>query len=277
MAMLKIPARTRPILTLVLMACLLLGPAVHTLAQTSPSGATITTIGYGKASAPAETALLQMLISREDYAPLRAPDPDATPGAAELESVGPVVSSLNDVQVPSEDIEVVVGSVINTYYAPAGRGIAMVEVRIDAPTHERITELIDAATVGAARRGLMVGMIGVGYGVSDCTALEIQAREAALANAWTQGEMQAELMGLALGDPIAATDLPSPSSLANSMYYGLYSPTNSACLPALPAVASGSPITTALYDPTTAVEVSAFAQVSVTFSASPAGSATPAA
>lgn len=272
----QILTRSRAAVVLVLLA-FALGLPGQSLAQTSPSTQTITVSGYGKASAPAETALIQIVVAREEYGPPRAPDPNATPGAMELEAVGPVVASLEDAQVPSEDIQVIIGSTISNYYGPGGRGVARVEVNVDSPTQERITELIDAATVGAARNGLVLSLIGVGFDVSDCAALERGAREAALADAWERGELQAELMGLSLGDPIGASDIPTNYTDAFSPYLGYYTPTQSACSPAVPIPAAGSPISTPPYDPATAAEVSVYAQVSVVFAASPNGGATPAA
>ena len=143
----------------------------------------ITVIGYGKSSAPAETAELQLLATQEEFGPPRAPDPDATPGAEERESVGTLVEGLQAAGVAEEEIEIVVGTVIGGFYGPGGPGIARVDVAIADPTPERIDELIDAATVGAAEENLVLNQIGVGYGVADCAPLEREARQTALADA----------------------------------------------------------------------------------------------
>jgi len=225
----------------------------------------ITVIGYGKSSAPAETAEIQLIASQEEYGPPRAPDPDATPGAEEREAVGPLVEGLVAAGVPEADIEIVVSAVIGGFYGPGGPGVARVDVAVDDPTPERIDELITAATIGAAEENLLVSQIGVGYGVADCAPLEREAREAAFDDARTRAELQAELMGVRLGDAVAASDVPVAFAEALSAYYGPYTPTQLACSPPAPVPTGGSPVSVPPFDPTDEAEVNVYAQVAVTF------------
>jgi uncharacterized protein YggE len=150
-----------------------------------------------------------------------------------------------------------------------------VDIAIDNPTPERIGELINAATVGAAEENLLVGPIGVGYGVADCAPLERAAREAALDDARTRAALQAELMGVQLGDPVAASDVPINFSESLSAYYGIYTPTQLACSPPAPVPTSGSPMSVPPFDPTDEAEVNVYAQVAVTFAIEAAAAATP--
>jgi uncharacterized protein YggE len=235
----------------------------------------ITVIGYGKSSAPAETAEIQLIASEEEFGPSRAPDPDATPGAREREAVGPLVAGLMAAGVPEEDIAIVVGTVIGEFYGPGGPGVARVDITVDNPTQERIEELINAATVGAAEENLFVSPVGVGYGVADCAPLERAAREAALDDARTRAALQAELMGVQLGEPVAASDVPINFSEALSAYYGIAIPTQLACSPPAPAPTSGSPVSVPPFDPTDEAEVNVYAQVAVTFAIEAAAGATP--
>lgn len=271
----QIPTRTRAAIAFVLLAFTSLGVPADSLAQTSSPGPGITVIGYGESTAPAETAEIQLIVAQEEYGPPRAPDPNATPGVQERQAVEPVVESLQAAGIAAESIEVVVGPAISTFYGPGGRGIARVDVRVDVPTQERIVELIDAATVGAARNSQVLGLVGVGFGVSDCATLEREAREAALADAWSRAEMQAELMGLALGQPISSSDIPPTQPGHFNTYYGLYAPTQTACAPAVHVPTGGSPVTLPTFDPTLVAEVNVYAQVSVTFAAEEVGAATP--
>ena len=235
----------------------------------------ITTIGYGKSSAPAETAELQMVVTQEEFGPPRAPDPEATPGAAERDAVGPMVEGLQAAGVAEEDISVVVGAVIGGFYGPGGPGVARVDVQIDAPTQEGIAALIDAGTVGAAEENLVVSLVGVGYGVSDCEPLEREAREMAFADAGTRAELQAELMGVELGQAVAATDLPVNYAGAFDAYYGPLAPTQVSCSPPSPVPTGGSPVSVPPFDPTDAAEVNVYAQVAVTYAIETAAAATP--
>ena len=225
----------------------------------------ITVIGYGKSSAPAETAELQLVTSQEEYGPPRAPDPDATPGAEEREAVGPVVDGLLAIGVAEEDVEIVVSSVIGGFYGPGGPGIARIDVAVDEPTPERVDELIDAATVGAAEENLVLNLIGVGYAVADCAPLEREARETALEDARTRAALQAELMGVELGEAVAASDVPINVGNAFGAYYGELAPTQVACAPPAPAPTGGSPVSVPPFDPTDEAEVNVYAQVAVTF------------
>jgi uncharacterized protein len=266
----------------VLLACALaltatVGPLAGARAQQAADapGRGITVIGYGKSSAPAETAEIQLIASQEEYLPPRAPDPDTTPGEQEREAVGPLVEELKAAGVPEEDIEIVVSAVIGGFYGPGGPGVARVDIAVDNPTQERIDELINVATVGAAEENLLVSQIGVGYGVADCAPLEREAREAAFDDARTRAELQAELMGVRLGDPVAASDVPLNFSEALSAYYGPYIPTQLACAPPAPAPTSGSPVSVPPFDPTDEAEVNVYAQVAVTFAIEAETGATP--
>lgn len=225
----------------------------------------ITVVGYGKSSAPAETAEVQLIATQEEFGPQRAPDPDATPGAQEREAVGPLVEGLVAAGVAEDDVEIVVSSVIGGYYGPGGPGIARVDVAVADPTQERIDELIDAAIVGAAEENLVIGQVGVGYGVADCAPLEREARQAALDDARTRAELQADLLGVELGDPVASSDIPTDLATAFSAFYGAFAPTQVACAPPAPVPTQGSPISVPPFDPTDEAEVNVYAQVAYTF------------
>jgi uncharacterized protein YggE len=267
--------RSRTVIAFVLLALMSLGVPAHSLAQSSLPAPVITVVGYGESTAPAETAQIQMIVAQEEYGPPRAPNPNATPGEEERLAVEPVVESLQAAGIAAESIDVIVGPAISTFYGPGGRGIARVDLQVDVPTSERIVELIDAATVGAAQNSQVLSLIGVGFGISDCATLEREARAAALADAWSRAEMQAELMGLSLGQPIASSDIPPAQSSDFNAYYGLYTAAQTACSPAAHTPTGGSPVTLPAFDPTSAAEAHVYAQVSVTFAAEEVGAATP--
>ena len=236
----------------------------------------ITVIGYGKSTAPAESAEIQMVATQEEFGPPRAPDPEATPGAQERESVASMVQSLQDAGVAEDDIGVVVGPVIGGFYGPGGPGVARVDVAVDAPTQELITELINAGTVGAAEENLVLNLIGVGYAVADCAPLERDAREAAFNDARARAELQAELMGVSLGEAVAASDVPLNFAESISAYYGALTPSQIPCSPPAPAPTSGSPVSVPPFDPTDGAEVNVYAQIAVTFETGTDAEATPA-
>ena len=224
----------------------------------------LTVIGYGKSSAPAESAEIQLLATYQDYGPPRAPDRNSVPGEAEREAVAPMVEALVAAGVPEEDIEIVVSAAIGVFYGPGGPGVARVDIQLDDPTQEWISELIDAGIIGAAEENLVLGQIGVAYAVADCAPLEREAREIAFADAETRADLQAEVMGVERGGVVASSDLPVAADALNA-YYGLYVPSQLPCSPPGPAPTTGAPVSAPPFDPTDQAEVNVFVQVAVTF------------
>jgi uncharacterized protein YggE len=272
------PALRRALLVGTLSFTGLIGPLA--IVQAQPAGEApprgITVIGYGKASAPADTAELQLVASQEEMGMVRAPDPSATPGAEEREAVGPMVAGLVAAGVPEANIEVVVSTVIGGFYGPGGPGVARVDVTVEEPTRERIDELLSAAIVGAAEENLIVFQVGVGYGVEDCVPLERAARDAALTDARQRAELQAELLGVRLGEVVATSDVPVDYAETLSAYYGTYIPTHLACSPPAPVPTGAAPVSVPPFDPTDEAEVNVYSQVAVTFAMEEAAGATPA-
>ena len=250
------------------------GPA---RAQEAPGSvsAGITVVGYGEASAPAETAELQILVSEVNFGGPVSPSPDAVPGQAEREAVGPLVEALVGVGIAEDDISIVVSPVLNQFFGPSGPGVARVDVTVDEPTRERIDELLSLAVVGAAEENLVIGQVGAGYGVADCAALERGAREAAFADAEERADLQAEVMGLTRGDAVASSDVPAGSASFDP-YLGPRFAGDGACAPATQELATGAAVSFPSYDPTGDPEVSVYAQVAVTFAVDGSGAdATP--
>ncbi len=233
------------------------------MAQSSPARAAegITVIGYGKASAPAETAILQIVLTNEDYGRPRAIRPGGTPGAQEREEAETVTDELRAVGVADDAIEVIVNPIGGEFFGPDS-GQTRIDVSVEEPTPERITELINAAILGASLENLFVGQVGVGYNVADCAPVERDAREEALSDAQERAEIQADLLGVELGDVRASADQPLDPIL--SIYYGPFSPSGTGCAPASPSE-SGAPISVPPYDPTAPAEVNVYAEIAVTY------------
>lgn len=241
------------------------GPA-SALAQEAAEAPTrgITTNGYGEAAAPAETAIMQLLLTREDYGPPRPPRPSATPGAEERELTVPILDALIEAGLTEEDLEVVLNPVVGQYYNIGGPGIARIDVAVDEPTRERILDLINAAVPVAAQQGVLIGQVGVGYNVADCLALERAAREDAVSDARDRAEIQAELLDAELGDAVASTDLP-PSESSALVYFGRAISSEAGCAPPAPSITEGNSVNLPPFDPAGEAEVEVFAQVAITF------------
>lgn len=266
----------------VLIASMVFGTPVLAAQTSSASSAGISVVGYGQASAPADTATLQITVSSPNYGPPVAPQPDATPGAAERESVAPVVSALVDAGVSESEIEVIVPPYFGgSYGSYAGPAIALINVSLDDPSAQRIVELIDASTVGAAQERLLVGSAGVIYVINDCTALQRDAREAAINDAREQADIQAGLLDASLGDITASRDVISePVSL-----FGIYGGSAGAesvgemgCSSANTSNPYGyfDPFASSGFDPSAEPEVTVIATTELTFEMAADAEATPA-
>lgn len=238
-------------------SCLLAAPAAAS--QEIAAGTTgVSVIGYGEASAPAESATLLLSLNEANYGGPPSPEPGATPGTEEREKTAPVVASLVDAGVSEDDIEVITGPSIANSGSFSGPTTAVLRIALDdAPTLDWINGLIDAAGVGAADESLLVGGVVALYEVDDCDALDREAREAAIEDARARADVQAELLGVTLGDITGSSDLPS----------GFYGPAteSSGCAP---LSTFGSPFDFFSYrsfDPTAEPVVEIYAQVQLTF------------
>ena len=250
---------------------------VGTLAQsTGTQESTIAVQGYGTATAPADSAIVQMVVGDSAYgAPPQPPAPGSTPGAQERQAVEPVVRALVDQGIAEGDITVLVGPNVQEYMSFGGPATAAIRFTVEAPTAEGMQQLIDAATSGAAEERMVVGRVTAVFKVDDCAALEREARELAIADAEVRANEQAELLGVTRGDLVASRDVP----MGLESLYSLASPASiSSCSPAadVSTLLSGAYGPSTL-DPTAEPEVRLQAQVELTYEMLTSDTATPAA
>lgn len=257
-------------ITTTLLATLLLGPAAA-LAQDAPAG--ISVVGYGQASAPADSATLQMVIGDAFFGGPTPAQPGETPGAKERVAIAPVLASLVNAGLAEDDIEVLVGPYIGDVYGFGGPGIAVLTIELSDAEVQRLVEVVDAASAGAAEARLMVIGVSVSYGVDDCAALEREAREQAIADARERADLQADLLDVTVGGLEGSRDLPAQEDLAFSIYGPVHS--SSACAPMRLTDAAFGPYGGAGFDPTAEAEVTVYAQVELTFGMSSDAEATP--
>jgi hypothetical protein len=244
-------------------------------ALSAPPG--ISVIGHGEARAPADTAMLQLLIGDPNYGGPAFPQVGGTPGERERETVAPIVTALVDAGVQEDEIEVIVGlslAEVGTYFGPA---IALIVVAVDSPELEQIGELVDTATVAAADERLVVGRTSVVYAIEDCSPLEREARELAVADARHQANIMADLVGVSRGDVIGTRDLPAEPSQAAFGPYGPVGPTQaSTCDSEAFATSPQAAFLLPAFDPRMEPEVTASAVLELTFAITGGIGATPA-
>ncbi len=149
----------------------------------APLTSVVSVIGYGEASAPAETATIHITITDGNYGGPPIAQPGATPGARDRESVAGVVAALVDAGIAEGEINVFVGTSVANVGSFSGPARAILQFPLDTPDNARINELVDASAVAAVDESLLVGQVSALFNVADCNAVISQAREAAIADA----------------------------------------------------------------------------------------------
>ncbi len=237
----------------------------------------ISVIGHGEARVPADTATLQLVIGDPNYGGPVFPQAGGTPGERERETVTPIVEALVDAGVPEVEVEVIVGPSLAEVGTPFGPAIALIVVVMDSPELEQIGDLIDTATIAAADERLVVGKTSMVYAIEDCSPLEREAREMAVADARHQADIMAELVGVSRGDVIGTRDLPAEPSQAAFGPYGPVAPTQmSTCDSEAFATNPQAVYLLPSFDPRMEPEVTAYAVLELTFAITDSTGATPA-
>jgi uncharacterized protein YggE len=173
-----------------------------------PTQPSIVVTGTGGASAPAETALLQLLIVRtapysRDFA---ADTPPATSASGDV-SIAPVIDAIQSVGILESAIRVVSSpTLISVCSVSAKCSAARVDVTVDNPDLDTLNAIVDAAGEAAGKQELTVQDVGVGYGVADCHPLHAKARDAAAADARGRAEAQAKTLGVGLGTLVVSSE-----------------------------------------------------------------------
>jgi hypothetical protein len=199
----------------------------------------IVAVGFGQATAPAETAKLQFLlgsstmfgggmvyVEEEPVTGEATPGPGAMPpgamgGQASVteEQLAPIVSALVAAGATEADITVTV-PVISDSFGPGGPNMGEILVQVDRPQGELLQTLVDSVFDSASGVGLVVLTAGAMYEPADCAALVQQAREEAIADARVRAEGLAKGLAVSLGDLVQASETP---------YFGI--PGGTSCAP----------------------------------------------
>ena len=243
-------------------AAMLVGPGLTAAAatmQTAEPG-TLTVTGFGSASVPAEAVTIQILVSPADYFGGPPTELAGTPSADGGDTASPVVEALRGVDVPDDAVQVVTSPALASSFGPGTPGTARLDITLDGADLARVNEVIDAAGTGANEAGLVIIGVGVDYSVADCSALTHQAREAAIADAQAQADVQAELLGLTRGEIVSSEDALSEAGL---LYGG--SQALDGCPGEIGGFAVSQGLTLSQFDPTAPAEVEVFAAVNLTF------------
>ena len=180
---------------------------------------TLVVSGYGRASAPAETATLQLVIS---------PSGDQfagggfrpTPATEEAEDDGvamPFIDAILAQEISRDAVNVVVSPVYGNapFYGASSPPGFRIDVHLANPTSEQLNMLVDGVYQVARENGWYVADQGVIYAAEDCATLEREARSSAVEHARQQALQQADILEADLGELIQIVDTaPDQSSVA---------------------------------------------------------------
>lgn len=238
------------------------------VAQGSPEG--IQATGIGVASAPAQTAHLQILLGSSAAFGMGSIEmiemPAGTPGTDSAQAgpvnmigvsedqLGPVIDVIAGAGIAEDAITVTVPS-SNKLFGVGGPETAEIRVSIEQPSGEDLIALVAAIHAAATDGGLTVLHVGARYDAADCAALTQQAREAAIAGANQRAQGLAQGLGVTLGELALASETP---------YFGLTGAES--CTPAGVVASFGSdgPGTDPTFDPN-AIEARVTIQVTLTY------------
>jgi hypothetical protein len=226
------------------MVALLAGGTVAPVAAQPlpPSVRTIQVMGTGAATAPAETARIQLSLVRyaefamdpmAPMAPMAPPaedvevdvaegtpppapepvmsEPAVTTGMMPTVQITPedltsVMDALVAAGAPEDAITVNTGPGIGGYFGPGAPGYALIEIMVPDPTVELVQEIIMAASDEVAGGPISMEQVGVEYNVADCTPLLEAAQAAAFADARARAESLAQHFGATVGAPVLVSD-----------------------------------------------------------------------
>jgi uncharacterized protein YggE len=269
----RFPSLLRSTIAVLFASLIIGGPALAAQPVSAPPDG-ITVIGYGQASAPADASTLKIIVASEMFGPPMAPEPGATPGAAEQETVQPILNALVDAGVPEENIEVVVPPFLgNAYSTPFGPATALITVSATNLGEEEIRAVINAASVGAADASVMIGGIEITHTLNDCSQLFADARQSAYDDAMSKAGIQADIIGVSLSNVTATRD----SAFGPELAYGQIAPASNdgSCTSSSMSSVFG-PFGPIPYDLSGEPEVTMYATLDVTFGMQPGTEATPA-
>lgn len=168
---------------------------------------TITVVGEGSASAPAETAMVLIVLGGDSnvYIDPAAIGPDgvSTPTVIDATSV---VNAIVASGIPAENVTVMESSFQGEWGSGMPATPVTISVTVDAPTVAGLSSMLETVRTTAAQNDQFVNQFSVLYSVADCRPLRQQAREAAVANAREQAEDQAMALDTTIGSISASRD-----------------------------------------------------------------------
>ncbi len=188
-------------------------------AQAAESGGGLTVTGYGTATAPADSAIIEFYFNTNNNYGYGTPSP-GTPITEE--TLQPIADALVAIGVAAEDIEFVSQGYYDAYYSSGSiRAIAR-----DVTAAEAIAQAVGDAS-GSLGNNITLSSTNITYTLEDCEALEAAATRTAAEDAADNADRLAGALGLSAGSITAASDYSYPwyypyfgEQTCGSSYYG---------------------------------------------------------
>lgn len=183
-----------------LVAALLMGCSA-TPAGTTPATGGITVLGYGEAQGQPNQAQVQVGV--ESFAPTAV-----EASTQNEETIQAIITALKALSIAEQDIQTANYNLwVEQIYGEQGpQGIAGYhvsnQVNVTIKDIDQVGDVLAAATTAGAN-----SIYGVYFSVADTSALEAEARAAAVADARARAQSLAELSGVALGEVIEITEV----------------------------------------------------------------------
>ncbi|MEX0683735.1 MAG: SIMPL domain-containing protein [Dehalococcoidia bacterium] len=212
--------------------------------QTGGTGLTVQ--GYGSATATADQAVVEVYFYRDGYSIKPEPLPVPEPGTPEGDSGAGSDGSVNSDDIAPETpgtvepiTEAELQPVIDAMLAAGASEVELVEqpyfdpfysnatLRAKVTNLDAVQAVLDAASSASGNLGdITFSGSNAYYTVSDCSALERAAMEAAVEDAAERGDVLADVLSVGRGEIIGASSYSyapyDDGSCTSSGYYGPY-------------------------------------------------------
>jgi len=177
----------------------------------------MTTYGRGTATAPADTAEIQLYFNNTDpYAPypVDANAPMPQPKPITTGDLQPIVDALVTAGVAASDIELETDVSVPPYYLSVGS--AVVIVKLSQPSQSLLARVKTSASNAASTAGLYYNYANDTCTVSDIKALEAEARRLAIDDARSRIQAMATAVGARTTQILNMAEFPSFSPFSTS-------------------------------------------------------------
>jgi uncharacterized protein YggE len=212
----------------------------------------IVVIGTGQASAPAASAVMQVVVRAAvaiDPAAASGPVP-TLPAPLTEGQVQPVIDAIGGAGIAGDAVEVRIGEGFAGAFGP---GTAEIRIAIAREELGLMPDLLAAVTAPA--EGLTVDAVNAAYEAADCAPLIRRARKAAAVDAEKRARGLAEAVGLELGDILLVAETP--------VYAGVPGVGCTAAGPGFQPQGAGTYLPA--YDPSAPAEVETYAQLNLAY------------